>query len=131
MGNAVRWILNHWNTREAQGQSFQFAQFTVHSWYISGRSHVCADISWPRRILPQRPVGSLVLASFPFDHRGAFCTCVGQGGLLTSRMRNMLSGQGPASSNCLAILVLEFWVNLQQIYLLPTVEAVGCGGGWG
>ena len=33
----------------------------------------------------------------------------GWGGLLTSRMRNMWSGQGPASPlNCLAILILEF-----------------------
>ena len=33
----------------------------------------------------------------------------GQGGLLTSKMRNTCSGQGPPSSlNCPAILVLEF-----------------------
>ena len=33
----------------------------------------------------------------------------GQGGLLTTRMRDMCSGQGPAFSlNCSAILILEF-----------------------
>ena len=49
------------------------------------------------------------LAPLCFDLQGAFLHICGQGDLLTSRMRNMWSGQGPVSSlNCSAILVLEF-----------------------
>ena len=49
------------------------------------------------------------LASFPFDLQGAFLRMCGQGGLLTSGMKSMWSGQGPAASlNCPASLVLEF-----------------------
>ena len=45
----------------------------------------------------------------PFDLQGAFLHMCGQGGLLTSKMRNMCSGKGlPSSLSCLAILVLEF-----------------------
>ena len=49
------------------------------------------------------------LASFPFDLQGAFLCMCGQGGLLTSGMKSMWSGQGPTSSvNCPASLLLEF-----------------------
>ena len=51
------------------------------------------DIPWPHSSL---------------TYKEPFCMC-GQGGLLTSRMRNMWSGRGPASSlKCSAILLLEF-----------------------
>ena len=53
----------------------------------------------------------------------------GQGGLLTSRMGNMWSGHGPASSfNYPAIFILEFWskgnesqvaLPWEALYLLP------------
>ena len=50
------------------------------------------------------------LTSLPLGLQGAFLHMCGRGGLLTPRMRNMWSEQGPASSlNCPAILVLEFW----------------------
>ena len=50
------------------------------------------------------------LASLPFDLQGAFLCKWGWGGLLTSGMRSLWSGQGPALFlNCSAILILEFW----------------------
>ena len=50
-----------------------------------------------------------LLTSLPFDLQGAFLSICGQEDLLTLRMRNIWSKQGPASSfNCLAILILEF-----------------------
>ena len=55
----------------------------------------------------------------------------GRGGLLTLRMRNMSSGQGPTSSfNCPAVLTSEFWSKgsespiallWEALYLLPHV----------
>ena len=45
------------------GQSFWYAWFTVHIWYISGSSHMCISISWPRWILPKRHLSSLALIS--------------------------------------------------------------------
>ena len=49
------------------------------------------------------------LASLPFGLQGAFLHMCGQGSLLTSRRRNMGSGQGPASPlNCPATLVFSF-----------------------
>ena len=54
-------------------------------------------------------MGRASLASLPFDHQEAFLHMRGQGYLMTSRTRNMWSGQGPASSlNCPTILTLEF-----------------------
>ena len=49
------------------------------------------------------------LISLPFDLQGALlCMCCWEGPL-TSRMRNMWSGQGPATSlHCPALLILEF-----------------------
>ena len=76
-------------------------------------------------------MGRASLASLPFDHQEAFLHRHGQGYLMTSRTRNMWSGQGPASSlNCPAILTLEFWSTGNEspialcwvwgnIYLLP------------
>ena len=53
---------------------------------------------------------SILRGCSPLDLQGAFLRTSGQGGLLTSGMRNMWSEEGPASSlNCPAILVLEFW----------------------
>ena len=49
------------------------------------------------------------MISLPFDLRGALLCMCGWEGLLTSRMRNMWSSQGPATSlNCPALLILEF-----------------------
>ena len=49
------------------------------------------------------------LTSIAFDLQEAFLCMCGWGGLLTSKMRNMWSGQGPAFFlNCPAILILEF-----------------------
>ena len=47
------------------GQSFWFARFTVHIWYISGSSYMLTCISWPRWILPQRPRGRASLGITP------------------------------------------------------------------
>ena len=69
------------------------------------------------------------LTSPPFDLQGAFLCMCGPGGLLTSRMREMWPGQGPASClNCPALLVLEsqFTGNESPI-ALPWQG----GGGWG
>ena len=50
------------------------------------------------------------LASHPFDLQAAFLHMYGWGGFLTSRMRNIWSGQGPVSSLIRpAVLILEFW----------------------
>ena len=50
------------------------------------------------------------LASLPCSLQGASLHMCGQRQLLTSRMRNMSSGQGPTSSfDCPAVLTLEFW----------------------
>ena len=58
------------------GQSFWFAWFTVHIWYISGSSHVCARMSQPRWILPQRPMGRTSLDIIPLcPPRNLFCAC--------------------------------------------------------
>ena len=57
----------------------------------------------------------------------------GQGGLLTARMRNMWSGEGPASSsNSPVVLILGFWSTENEspialpwewdIYLLPQIQ---------
>ena len=59
------------------------------------------------------------LASTPFDPQGTCLHMCCRGGLLTLRMINVRSGQGPASSlNCAAILILELWstANLQLLY---------------
>ena len=67
-------------------------------------------------------MGSLTSLITPCDLQGAFLSMCGRGGLLTSRMRNMWSGQGPASSlNCPASLVLEL--------RSPGNESRGVGGG--
>ena len=82
------------------GQSFWFAWFTVHILYISRSSHGC----YRKGLWVERP-----LTSLPFDLQGAFLCMCGHRGLLTSRMRNKWSGQGPAFSlNCPTVLVLEF-----------------------
>ena len=72
---------------------------------------MCAYTSEPRWIVPKRPMGrEHPLASLPCSLQGASLHMCGQGGLLTSRMGNMWSGQGPASSfNYPAIFILEFW----------------------
>ena len=50
------------------------------------------------------------LTVFLFDLQGTLLHMCSPRGLLTSRLRNTWSGQGPAFSlNCPAILVLEFW----------------------
>ena len=46
-------------------QSFWLAWFTVHIWCTSGSSQVCVRISWPRWILPQRPMGRTSLDMTP------------------------------------------------------------------
>ena len=49
------------------------------------------------------------LISLPFNLQGALLCMCGWEGLLTSRMRNMWSGQGPATSlHCPALLISEF-----------------------
>ena len=70
----------------------------------------CAHISLSQDGFYQRDIWvEYQLAPLCFDLQGAFLHICGQGDLLTSRMRNMWSGQGPVSSlNCSAILVLEF-----------------------
>ena len=82
------------------GQSFWFAWFTVHILCISGSSHGF----YRKGLWVEHP-----LTSLPFDLQGAFLCVCGHRGLLSSRMRNMCSAQGPAFSlNCPASLVLEF-----------------------
>ena len=55
-------------------------------------------------------MGGLALASHTFDLQAAFLHRYGWGGFLTSRMRNVWSGQGPVSSLIRpAVLILEFW----------------------
>ena len=70
----------------------------------------CAHISLSQDGFYQRDIWvEYQLAPLCFDLQGAFPHMRGQRGLLTLRMRNMWSGQGPASSlNCLAVLILEF-----------------------
>ena len=76
------------------GQSFWF--FLAHSPYLVYL-----------RILPC--VCTHPLTVFLFDRQGTFLHMCSPGGLLTLRMRNTWSWQGPAFSlNCPAILVLEF-----------------------
>ena len=51
-----------------------------------------------------------LLTSLTFDPQGAFLCMCGREGLLVSRIKNIRSGQGPASSlNCSAVFILEFW----------------------
>ena len=74
------------------------------------------------------------LASLPFGLQGAFLHMCGQGSLLTSRRRNMWSGQGPASPlNCPATLVFSFLstgnespVTLPCTEHLPPASFRGC-----
>ena len=52
----------------------------------------------------------------------------GQAGLLTSRMRNMLSGQSPASSfNCLVILMAESEEELKNLLMKVKEESEKVG----
>ena len=52
----------------------------------------------------------------------------GQAGLLTSRMRNMLSGQSPASSfNCLVILMAESEEELTNLLMKVKEESEKVG----
>ena len=79
------------------------------------------------------------LASLPLWPPGVFLHMCGQGGLQTLRIRNMWSGQGPASSlNCPAVLVLQFqstgwnkspviYLGKGPIYLLPQIESTDVG----
>ena len=54
--------------------------------------------------------------SLPFDLQGAFLCMLWWGRFLTSRIRNVWSGQGPSSSpNCPALLILEFWFTRKGI----------------
>ena len=100
------------------------------AWFILGVSQdpsMCVHTPlWPSRSLPAHVWSgrspdfrnekyvlwaglNVGLASFPFDLQGAFLRVCGQGGLLTSGMKSVWSGQGPASSlNCPASLLLEF-----------------------
>lgn len=62
------------------------------------------------------------MTSLPFDLPGAFLSVCGQGGLLTSGVRDLWPGQGPASSfNCPAILILEFrFTGNESLIALPS-----------
>ena len=72
------------------GQSFWFAWFTVHIWYISRFSHVCTHISSPRQILLKGHMGrEHPLTQLSFGLQGACLYMCGWGGLLTLRVRNM------------------------------------------
>ena len=54
-------------------------------------------------------VGNIPWANSPLASKESFLCMCGQGGLLTLRIRNKWSGQGPVSSlNCSPILILEF-----------------------
>ena len=102
---------------------------------------MCACICWLRWILPESLLGRVSLdIAPPLASEEPFLGMCGQGGPLTSRMRNMWSEQGPTSSlNCPDFLFLEFWSveneslvplpwgNEGAIHLLP--ESVGniCG----
>ena len=67
------------------------------------------------------------LTSLLFDLQGAFLCICGQGGLLTWKMRNMWSGQDPASSlNCLAVLILEFLSTGNEPPVALPCRGVGC-----
>ena len=122
------WGISWWFS---SGRSFWFV-FTAHIWYISGSSDVCTYIFKPRWIVPKRCMGrEHPLASLPCSLQGASLYMCGQRELLTSRMRNMSSGQGPTSSfDCPAVLTLEFWSKgnespiallWEALYLLPHV----------
>ena len=64
----------------------------------------CTDAFYCKGLWVEYP-----LISLPFDLRGALLCMCGWEGLLTLRMRNMWSSQGPATSlNCPALLIWEF-----------------------
>ena len=98
------------------GQSFWFALFIVCIWYILVSSQeVCISLSqdgfyW-KGLWVDHP-----LASFSFGLKEGFlCTC-GQGGLLTSRMRNVWSKQDQLPPS-IALLFSSSSFDLQEINL--------------
>ena len=88
------------------GQSSCSAWFWVCIQCISGSSHVCTHISWPRWILAKRPMGSWYHllwggASSLSDLQRVFLPVCSLGGLLNFKNQEsavfyLLSGQGPA-----------------------------------
>ena len=68
------------------------ASFTVHIWYISGSSYVCACIFKPRWVLLKKHVDSLALITItPLWPPRSFLHMCGWGDLLTSGGRNILN----------------------------------------
>ena len=102
------------------GQTCWFAWFTVPMW-LSQDPPMCAHTSlsqygfyW-KGICIEHP-----LTLLPFGLQEAYLHMCGQGGLLTSRTRNMWSGQGPASSLRVLVHSNESPIALPWGYLLAS-----------
>ena len=82
---------------------------------------MCAHVRMDFIHLGQSLLGRVSLdIALPLASEEPFLCMCGQGGPLTSRMRNMWCAQGPASSllYCPDFLVLEFW-SIENESLIP------------
>ena len=105
----------------SSGQSFWFAWFRVHIWYITGFSPVCARVSQPRWILPKRHMGRVsVSTTLLLTSREPFCTYVVRE---ISWLREWeICGLGRVQSPLLIVLLFLSWsfcpqgMNLLSLY---------------